>query len=142
MSAIKNGIGWKPSHNNNGFNAMLETDRAAIREDLITRIVAASGKPCPTIVPALRAKHKETGKTCSLYGMPLGYRNEDYVTVTVGHVYRSNDGTTYGTVYESPALAEAAHDARAEAAAADFRNRLESMPASELNDQAAYWLKG
>jgi len=143
-NAINNGIGWIPGsdHNNNGFNAMLETNRAAIREDLIGRIVRAAARPCPEITEARRARHKETGTTCSLFGMPFGFQTDDYETITIGYVYRDGkSNTTYGTVYLSRELAEAAHESRSEANAADFRRKLEAMSASELNDQAAYWIK-
>ena len=122
---------------------MLETDRNAIREDLITRIVAASGRPCPQIVEARRARHKTTGEVCSLFGMPFGFRADDYETITVGFVYRDGkSNTTYGTVYLTRELAEASHAARNAACGDQFRNILEAMTASELTDQASYWLKG
>ncbi len=110
--------------------------------EIIEQIVTAAARPCPNIVEARRAKNIHTGAICSLFGMPFGFRNEDYVTVTVGFVYRSNDGTTYGTVYQSRAEAESAHANRAETVANDFRAKLKAMTYTELTAQAEYWLKG
>lgn len=111
------------------------------RVELTERIVGAARKPMDDIVPAIRMRHKVTGKLHSIFGMPFNYKDEDYETVTIGCVFRDRNGTTYGTVEPTEqalrdrhALVQAHNDAQ-------FRARLQEMSDERVAEQAAYWIK-
>lgn len=96
--------------------------------------------PCPDIVESVMCQHKQTGKQYSPFGMPFNFNPNDYQHVSVGFVFRSKDGTTYGSRHATKEAAQAKHDLWESEKAADFRKELEKMSDDALQSQADYWL--
>jgi len=111
------------------------------KEQLILAILEASRCPCPDVVPAIRMQHKVTGKQHSIFGMPFGYKSEDYETVTIGYVFRDKSGTTYGNVSKTPQERKASHEELENAKATSFINELQKMTNEQFQSQVNYWLK-
>jgi hypothetical protein len=111
------------------------------REQLILKMLEASRKPCPDVVPAIRMQHKVTGQRHSIFGMPFGFKSDDYTSVTVGYVFRDKNGTTYGTACSTPEECYTRHAEWENHKADDFRKELESMTDERFQAQVNYWLK-
>lgn len=121
---------------------MTETDRQKLIDLCVDACLADYARRKPEIVPAQRMKHKQTGQTHSLFGMPLNFKATDYEYVTIGYVYHDpRNGTTYGKVFESAASASFAYNVYSATTAAEFRAKLETMTDGRLREQADYWGK-
>lgn len=115
--------------------------QSANRAEVVNKIVKASRRPLPPIIEANRARHKETGKLYSIFGMPFDFKADDYEIVTIGYVFsdpRSN--TTYGTVTPTAEGLAANYNENQDKIGEEFRELLEEMADENLTAQVEYWL--
>lgn len=104
----------------------------------IDAIVAASRKPCPTIVERFELLYSDGVWRAG--DPPHGVRFTGDRR-SVGFVYRSKDGTTFGTRHASRDVAESLWNQTQDNQGNEFRRHLEIMTPEELASQASYWLR-
>src|SRR3954470_11409614 len=105
----------------------------------IDAILTAAEKPMPAIVPARRWLCSD-GQWRHVFGLPHGVTMTDECR-TIGYVFQSVDGTTYGTVRATETEQREFWAAGRARDRADFLEHLNESDDDRIASQASYWLK-